>query len=182
MHKHLMICSVSVVLAASACASSQAEQVKDARMEQAEARADANENNVEQQSEARDDSLDQAYDIRKDIIASANQPGDDANADLNEVSKERAQYQSQAATRVQKLGVRIDEAAKKIKVLGNRAPVDLASQLKTAATEYGMLKQEVDKLETTPTTDWESKTSDLDNRMSALDSRIQDLKASIEDV
>jgi hypothetical protein len=182
MHKHLTFCTMSLVLAAGACAGSQAEQVKDARMEQAAAHADNRENRVEQASSAREESLDKAYDRRGESIAAANPPAEGAAEELNEVAKDRALYQSQAETRVDKIGVRIDEAAKKINLLGNRAPIGLSTQLKTATTEYQMLRKDIGELERTPTTSWESMTSNLDKRLSALDSRVEDLQDQIEDV
>lgn len=182
MHKHLKICSVSLLLAAGACAGSQAEQVKDARMEQTEARAQANENSVEHAGQARHEAVDQAHDARGERIAAANPPAEGATQDLNDIAQDRAKYQTEAQTRVSKLGVRIDEAAKKVDVLGARAPAQLRSELKTATTEYTMLKQDVDKLDKTQTTDWESKTSQIDKRISTLDSRVEDLKEAIDDV
>jgi len=182
MHKHLKICSVSLLVVAGACASSQAEQVRDARMEQTEARAQANEDSVERAADKRQEAVKDAYDARGERIADSNQPGENATEELNEIAKERAQYQSNAQTRVSKLGVRIDEAAKKVQVLGDRAPAKLHSELQTATTEYTMLKQDVDTLNKTQTTEWESKTSQIDKRISMLNSRIEDLKEAIDDV
>lgn len=183
MHKHLNICSVSLLIATAACgASSQAEQVRDARMEQTEARAHENEKSVERTADARKDAVEHAHDVRQEQIADANQPGENATEDLNEISRERAKYQADAQTRVSKLGVRIDEAAKKVNVLGDRAPTKLHNELKAATTEYKMLKQDVDTLNRTQTTEWESKTSQIDRRISALNERIDELKESIDDV
>lgn len=182
MQKHLMILTVSTLMAAGACAESQAEQVKDARMEQAEARAKVNEDNVDQASKAREKSLDRAYDSRDESIGRANQPDENAKQELNEVSKDRAMYQSQAQTRVDKLGVRINEAAQKIQVLGARAPTGLRTELQTATTEHNLLKHDIDSLSNTRTTDWEALKSDIDHRLSALDDRLKSLNDKIEDV
>jgi chromosome segregation ATPase len=182
MHKHLKFCSVSLLLAVGACAGSQAEQVRDARNEQAEARSQVSEDNIDQAAKTRQESVDTAHDVRQERIADANQPGENATEDLNEISRDRVKYQTDAQTRVSKLGVRIDEAAKKVNVLGNRAPTKLRDELKAATTEYNMLKQDVDKLNRTETTDWESKTSQIDGRISALNSRVEDLKEKIDDV
>lgn len=151
-------------------------------MEQTEARAQAQENRVEGAAEARHEAVDRAHDARGERIANANQPGEDATEDLNEIARERAQYKTEAQSRVSKLGVRLEEAAKKVNVLGDRAPAQLRSELRTAATEYNMLKADVDKLDKTQTTNWESTTSQLDKRMSTLDSRVEDLKEAIDDV
>ena len=151
-------------------------------MEQTEARAQANEDSVDQAANTRQKAVNDAYDARGERIANANQPGENASDDLNEIAKERAQYQTDAQTRVSRIGVRIDEAAKKVQVLGNRAPAKLHSELKTATTEYTMLKEEVEGLNKTQTTEWESKTSQIDKRISTLNSRIEDLKEAIDDV
>jgi endonuclease/exonuclease/phosphatase (EEP) superfamily protein YafD len=182
MHKHLKFCSVSLFLAASACASSQAEQVRDARMGQTEAQAEVDQNSVDQAAKARQESVDDAHDARGERIADANRPGENGTDELNEVARERAKYQSDAQTRVSKLGVRIDEVTKKVGVLGDRAPSKLRDELKTASTEYSLLKQDVNKLNNTKTTDWESKTSQIDQRISQLGERLDNLKESIDDV
>lgn len=182
MRTHLLVSIVSILTGASACASSQAEQVKDARMEQTEARAQADENAIEQRSASREDAVERAYDSQEQNIAAANQPGENASQQLVEVSKDRAIYQSEAETRLDKLGVRIDAATEKLTVLGSRAPTSLKTELKTATQEYNMLKQDVSKLDKTPTTDWEPMTTKLEDRMTALDSRVDDLTESIEDV
>lgn len=182
MHKHLKICSVSLLLAAGACASSQAEQVKDARIGQTEAQAEASEHSVDQAGQARQESVDHAHDARGERIADANRPGENATEELNEVARDRAKYQTDAKTRVSKLRVRIDEAAKQVGVLGDRAPAKVRDELKTANTEYTLLKQDVDKLDNTKTTDWESKTSQIDQRISQLSDRVDNLKESIDDV
>ncbi len=181
MHKHLILCSVSI-LATAACAGSQAEQVKDARMEQTEANATASEQAVEQNSVAREESIDRAHDATEENIEAANAPGEGATEELAEVSKDRATYQSEAETKVDKLGVELDAAAQKLSVLGGRAPTSLKSQLTTATQEYKMLKQDVQTLDKTPTTAWESTTSKIDDRIAALDDRIDDLTESIESV
>jgi chromosome segregation ATPase len=182
MHKHLMIVTVSALMAGAACAESQADQVKDARMEQAEARAKTNEENVEQASKAREKSIDGAYDARDESIGQANRPDENATQTLNGISKDRAQYQSQAKTRLDKLGVRINEAAQKIEVLGSRAPTNLRTELQTATTEHNLLKNDIDTLNNTRTTDWESLKSEIDNRLSGLDTRLKNLNDKIVDV
>ena len=182
MHKHLKVCSVSLLLAAGACAGSQAEQVKDARMEQAEARAQVSEDHADDAARTRQESVDQAHDARGERISDADQPGAGATGALNEISRDRATYQSEAQTRVSKLGVRINEAAKKVDVLGDRAPAKLRTELNTATTEYTMLKTDVDQLNRTQTPDWETKTSQIDKRISMLNSRVEDLKEAIDDI
>src|ERR1700712_3837167 len=179
MQKHLMILTVSALMASAACAGSQADQVKDARMKQVEANSDATVNGVEHNSEAREKSLNREYDARQENIAAANRPDENASEDLNAISRDRAKYQSQAEARVEKLGVRINEAAKKIDILGPKAPTGLRTELKTAATEHHLLKADIDRLNNSRTTDWESLKSEFDDKLSKLDTRVKDLNDSI---
>ncbi len=181
MQKHLILTCVSVLLGAG-CAGSQAETVRDARMEQAEARADQNVTTVEKESSAQQDAIAGAYDAQNQAVADANAPDENATQELVEVSKDRAMYQSEAQTRLEKMGVRINEAQSKVSVLGSRAPTSLKTELKTAEQEYKLLKQDVMKLDKTPTTDWESMTSKIESRMSSLDERVEDITDAIEDV
>lgn len=181
MHKHLILWSVSI-LAVAGCAGSQAEQVKDARMEQTEAQAKATEKSVEHQADTREKSIDRAADATEQNVEAANPPGESATKELVEVSKDRATYQSEAETRVDKLGVKIEAAAKKLSVLGGRAPTSLKTELSTATQEYKLLKQDVGSLDKTPTTEWESKTSKIEDRIAQLDERVGDLTTKIEDV
>jgi chromosome segregation ATPase len=182
MHKYLIVSSVTLIVAAGGCAASQAEQVKDARMEQAEADAQRSQEGVERAGAAREAAVDDAHDARGDRIAAVDPPAEGATQELNAVARERAKYQTQTQTRVGKLGVRIDAAAKKIDVLGTRAPIGLKTQLETATTEYNLLKTDVAKLEKTPTTDWEAATAKIESQISALDSRLGDLDNQIDDV
>ena len=177
-----MILTVSAVMASAACAGSQGDQVKNARMEQVEANADATVNGVEHNSEAREKTLNREYDARQQNIAAANRPDEAASKDLNALSKDRAKYESQTETRVQTLGVRINEAAKKIDVLGAKAPTRLRTELNTAATEHHLLKADVDKLNNPGTADWEALKSEIDDKLSKLDSRVKDLNDAIGDV
>ncbi len=182
MHKYLILCCVSVLTSVAACAGSQADKVKDARMEQTEANADANEVAAGERGEMREQSIDQAADRTEDRIDAANAPGEGATQELAEVSKDRATYQSEAETKVDKLGARLDAAAQKLNVLGSRAPTSLRTELTTTKQEFNMLKQDVQTLDKTPTTTWEATTSKIDDRISMLDDRINDLTGKIEDV
>jgi len=93
MRKQLIVCSVSLLTGAAACAGSQAEQVKDARMEQTDARADATETSVERAAESREAATERAYDAIEQNIAAAKPPGESATQELAEVSKDRTLYQ-----------------------------------------------------------------------------------------
>lgn len=182
MHKHLIFWSVSLLAAGAGCAGSQAEQVRDARSEQADAQADAREESAERRGDAREDSIDRTANANEDTIAAADGPAEGANKDLAEVSKDRSVYQSEAQTRVDKLGARLDAATQKLNVLGGRAPTPLKTELATTWQQYKMLKEDVQGLNTTAPTEWEARTSKIDDRIALLDDRIKELTDSIEGV
>jgi hypothetical protein len=168
-------------LLAIGCASSQGEQVRDARMEQTEEQAQANSDAIDRQSEARTDAIAQTGDAREEQVAQANQPGENATETLVGVSKDRAVYQSEAQGKLDKLAIRINAAQQKIAVLGGKAPVGLKDKLQTAAQEHNLLKRDVNGLSQTPASDWETATQRIEERMGILDDRINQLTDSIED-
>jgi hypothetical protein len=169
-------------LLAIGCASSQGEQVRDARMEQTEAQAQANSDAIDKQSEARTDAIEEHGDAREDAVAQANKPGENATETLVGVEKDRAVYQSEAQAKLDKLAIRINAAQQKIAVLGGKAPVGLKDRLQTAAQEHNMLKRDITNLNQTPASDWESTTERIEQRMATLDDRVNQLSESIEDV
>ena len=169
------------LLVASGCASTQSEEVRDARMERVDERADAQENTVERREDARDDAIEQRYDNKEERVENSNRPGEDGTEQLVEISKDRAQYQSEAQARVEKLGTRINTAQQKIKVLGAKAPLALKSELQTAAKQYEEVKGEVSQLDETPPSDWEHTTQKLEQREEGLDARVSKLEDSIDD-
>ena len=181
MRKYLIICA-ALSLAGAACASSQGEQVRDARMAQTEERAEANESAVESQASAREDAIDKNYDQRAENAAESNRPGADAAEEMVGVSKERAEFQSEAKENLDKLAVRIDAAHEKIDVLGGKAPTALKGELATTMQQYKMLQQDVTNLDETGASTWESTTDDIDKRIAKLDDRVEDLTEAINDV
>ena len=175
-----MIASLPVL--AAACASSHAEQVRDARMERVEEQAEARNDQVEQREDARKKAIDQQYQAREDGVKAENAPGSDQSAKLLELSKERSEYQSEKRTQLDKLAVRIQAAQQKISVLGNRAPTKLQSQLQAAQTEHQNLQQELGKLGEVQSTAWEGQKSRLNDRVSNLEDRVSKLSDDIDDV
>jgi len=169
------------LLVASGCASTQSEEVRDARMERADERADAQENSVERREDARDESVEQRYDNKEERVEASDRPGEDGTEDLVEVSKERAQYQSEAQARVEKLGTRINTAQSKIHILGADAPLSLKNELQTAAKQYDEIKGVVSVLDQTPPSEWEHATQKLEQREEGLDARVTKLEDKIDD-
>ena len=165
-----------------ACASSQAEQVRDARTEQIEAQTSVQEKAVDERADARDETIEQGHDAQKERIDQANPPAEGASKTLVNVSEERAKYESEATARLNKLSARINAAQQKLQVLGPRAPTPIKTELDTTATQYDLLKNDVMKLEATPPEQWEQKKQEIDNRTSQLDERVSELSDKIDDV
>lgn len=181
MRNHWIVCA-GVTLLGSACASSQGEEVRDARMEQAEARAEVNEAAVEDQAAARKDMVEQSHEQHAANIEKQNAPDEEAKEELADTSKERADFRLEAKQHLDKLAVRIDAARQKLEVLGGRAPTQLRGDLATTIQQHRNLERDVVSLETTPPDNWESTTETIDERMATLDDRVEELTDAIDDV
>jgi hypothetical protein len=171
-----------LLLTGSACAGSQAEQVRDARMEQADARADSDTKVAEEKGTARENAIEQRHENVSENIAATNPPGEGAAQNMVQVSEERMQYQSDAKTKLDKLGARLTAAREKIAVLGGRAPIALKGELATASQQYKMLEDDVQTLDKTPASSWESTTNQVEKRLASLEDRVDDLTDRIEAV
>jgi hypothetical protein len=171
-----------LILTGGACAGSQAEQVRDARMEQADARAEADAKTADENGTARENAIEQRHENVSENLQATNPPGESGAQDMVQVSEERMQYQSDAKTKLDKLGARLIAAREKIGVLGGRAPTELKGELATASQQYKMLENDVKTLDKTPASSWESTTEQVDKRMASLEDRVDDLTDRIEDV
>jgi hypothetical protein len=171
-----------LIVAGSACAGSQAEQVRDARMEQADAREASDINAAEKTGEARDEAIEQRHEVVSDNMAATNPPGESAAQDMVKVSEERLKYQSDAKTKLDKVGAKLNAAREKITILGGRAPTALKGELATANQEYKTLSDDVQTLDKTPASSWEATTEQVEKRMANLEDRVDDLTDKIENV
>jgi DUF4097 and DUF4098 domain-containing protein YvlB len=171
-----------LIASAGACGgSSQGEQVRDARMERAEQRADTQENTVERERDARDVAIDKRYDQYQKEMAAGERSSSSSSKELVELSKDRAQYQSEARERVDKLGVRIDQAKQKIDIMGTTAPSTLRGELQTAQKQHELAQQEVAQLNRTSADQWDRATEQLEQDESELDDRVSKLEDHVED-
>ncbi|HET6332378.1 MAG TPA: hypothetical protein VFG30_04160 [Polyangiales bacterium] len=177
-----MIIGALLIVAGSACASSQAEQVRDARMEQADAREKADAKVADNEGKARDEAIEQRHEVVSDNLQATNPPGEGAAQDMVKVSEERMQFQSDAKTKLDKLGARLSAAREKITVLGGRAPISLKEELATTSQQYKTLSDDVKTLDKTPASSWEATTEQVEKRMASLGDRVDDLTGKIEDV
>lgn len=171
-----------LILTGSACASSQAEQVRDARDEQANARQDSQTQLAEQNGEARDKAIEQRHDAVSSNIDATNPPGESGAQNLVQVSEERLKYQSDKKTELDKVGAKIEAAREKLTVLGGKAPTALREELATTSQQYKNLQDDVKSLDKTPASNWEARTDQVDKQLSLLKDRVDDLTDKIEDV
>jgi hypothetical protein len=176
------IVSVLLILTAGACAGSQADKVRDARMEQADARAETDMKSADQSGKARENAIEQRHEAVSENMEATNPPGKSGAKEMVQVSEERMQFQSDAKTKLDKLGARLTAAREKIAVLGGRAPTALKGELATASQQYKMLEDDVKTLDKTPASSWEATTNQVEKRMASLEDRVDDLTDRIESV
>jgi hypothetical protein len=170
---------LALPLFAVGCAESQAQQVKEARLQQVEDRADANSDAVKDQQNARTGAIDAQANSHDRSVASANRPDEKPTRELVGVEKDRALYRSNTQAKLDTLAVRINEAQQKLTVLGPRAPTALHTELQTAVKEHDMLKRQIDGLDDTSPIDWDRTTKSIDEQLSALGDRVSQLSDSI---
>ena len=181
MRTQTAICTLLIVSGA-ACASSQADQVKDARMEQTDARASAATRAIENREAAREDAIEKKTDIARADIEEAGGNDENASKQMLDVTKDRASYQSKAQARLETIRVRIDAAREKLAAVGPKAPVKLREDLKAAEKEYKLLKQDFVNLPESSAENWGAAKNKLDDRLNDLNERVKDLTDKIEDV
>jgi hypothetical protein len=168
-------------VSAAACASSQAEQVRDARMEQIDAQTVARTRVIEDRQRAREEAIERNYDSAKANVERGPQPDKEAANDALDASEERALYQSKAVGRMDTIRVRIDAARNKLPSAKPSAQELLRRELLSSESEYQGLQQKVQNFPSAPTDDWESAMESLDDRITQLNERVKSLTAAIED-
>ena len=181
MRIHTTLCALLIVSGA-ACASSQAEQVKDARMEQTDARTTRATRAIENREAARDEAIDKKTDIARANIEEAGGTDESASKQMLDVTKDRASYQSKAQARLETIGVRIHAAREKLAAVGPKASIQLQDELKAIEKEHKLLKQDYLNLPESSAANWESAKNKLDDRLTALNERLKDLTDKIENV
>ena len=178
MRIHSIMCAVLIVGGA-ACASSQAEEVRDARLAQIDHQTVSKTRVIEDRQEAREEAVEDKADMAEENLPAAD--GDTSGAEeMVEVAEDRAAYESDVRARWETIGVRINAAQKKMNTLDDK-PMKFESELKSLATEHNRLKDDVANVSNIPASSWENTTDRLDERLSNLNERVKDLTDSIED-
>jgi hypothetical protein len=184
MRNHSWMCLLLCVSGAACGASSQAEQVRDARMEQIDAQTVARTRVVEDRQEKREDAIEKNYDSAKANVDDSPRSSKDKDAakDMLEVSEDRALFQSKAVGRMETIRVRIDAARKKLAVVPAAQQEPMRNELKAIDTEYQRMQQEVQAFPNAPAENWEKNMEGVDSRITHLNTRVKSLTDSIEDM
>jgi len=176
------IVSLLVCLSGAACgASSQAEQVRDARMEQIDEQTVARTRVIEDRQEAREEAIERNYDSAKANVDRDKRPDKDRAMDMLDLSEDRALYQSKAVGRMETIRVRIDAARSKLGTVPATQQESLQRELEAVEKEYQHRDQEVQSFPMTPATNWEDNMEALDDRITNLNTHVKALTDSIED-
>jgi G:T/U-mismatch repair DNA glycosylase len=180
MRTHLFVSSLLIV-AGAACASSQADQVRDARMEQIDQQTVASTRAIEDRQESREEAIERRHDMAVKRVEAVDPNDDGAALKRLEIAQERAAYESKSQGQIETIGVRLRAAEQKMVAVGAKVPVNLQAELETLAKEHRILEKDVKNLSDTPVGNWESTKDTLDDRISDLNDRVKELTSSIED-
>jgi hypothetical protein len=169
------------VLTGAACgASTQAERVREARIETIDQQTVAKTRAIEDKEAARQEVIERNHDLAK-----ANLPkGDDSAANASEqtlaLSEDRALYESKARSRIDTIGVRLEAARKKMGAENGRAPADMRAKIEALEAVKDRMDQEVRDLPATPDAQWTDVKRGVDERLTSLNERVKDLTQHIE--
>jgi chaperonin cofactor prefoldin len=178
MRIHSIMCAVLIVGGA-ACASSQAEEVKDARIAQVDEQTVSKTRVIEDRQEAREHAIERKHDTTVSTLEASK---DDTGAaeQMAEVAEDRASYESDVRARWETIGVRINAAQQKMDMLGRKTP-KLQTELKAVASDHDLLKDDIQSVPSIPSSNWENATDTLDEHLAKLNERVKELTETIED-
>lgn len=184
MRIHSTMCLLLCMSGAACGASSQAEQVRDARMEQIDAQTVARTRVIEDRQEAREDAIEKNHDSAKVNVDDSrrNDKDKDAAKDVLDVSEQRALFQSKSVGRMETIRVRMDAARKKLAVVPAAQQESMKNELSAIDTEYQRMEQEVQAFPNAPAENWEKNMEGIDARITHLNTRVKSLTDSIEDM
>jgi len=178
MRTYSWVCAVLVLTGAACGASTQAQRVREARIEHIDQQTVAKTRVIEDRQQARADTISRNHDLAK-----ANLPkGQDNTATEQnlELSEDRALYESKARGRIDTIGVHLEAARKKMGAENGRAPADMRAKLEALEAVKDRMDQEVRDLPSTPDAQWPYVKQGVDDRLSSLNERVKDLTQQIE--
>ena len=175
------IISTAFALMGVACASSEAEQVRDARNEKIDERTVAETRAVERREDLRIGKIASNHNAAKSVVIESGRSDEAAAKRAIEIHEQRSTYQAKAVARLETIGVRIKAARAKLSVLGSRAPETLRRRLRAVENEHMKLEPSVHDLPATAPRNWEAAAESLDTRLSELNARVKRLTVAIQD-
>lgn len=178
MRTYSWICAVLVLTGTACGASTQAQRVREARIENIDQQTVAKTRAIEDKQQARQNVIERNHDLAK-----ANLPKDQDNATSEQnlaLSEDRALYESKARGRIDTIGVHLEAARKKVGAQNGRAPEDMRAKLEALEAVKDRLDQEVRDLPSTPDAKWQYEKQAVDSRLTSLNERVKDLTKQIE--
>lgn len=172
---------LAVPMICTACAGSQTNQVTEKQMARIEKHADTQLETVDKQTDKRQAVVDKNFEAQKEAVSDSDMPDADRSAKMLDEAKDRSEYHVQTRAELQKLAVRIKAAEDKVKVLGEKAPDPVRSELSQISTEQSTLQEQLAEMAEAAPSSWEQTKSTIDDRISKLDTRLSDVDSAIED-
>jgi hypothetical protein len=176
--KYWMFAALPILCAA--CAGSQSEQVRDNQMERIEQTADNKMEGVDQHADKKQDMVDKNFEAQKEAVTASDTPSAQRSGEMLDLAKERSDYQVQTRAELDKLGVRIQAAQEKAKVLGAKASAPLKQELNVISKEQATLQETLAEMTEAAPANWEANKSKMDERISQLDNRIDNVTSQID--
>lgn len=176
-----LIVSLMLSVSSAACATSQAEQVRDARSERIDDRTVARTRVIEDREAARVDTIESQHELAEAHVDATAGPGAEAAEQSLDTATDRAVYRTKAQARLDTILVRIDAAQAKLRSLGTLAPNNHLSELQSLREDHAVLQHDITELPAMPPAQWQAEHEELDDRISELNRRVKLLTETIED-
>lgn len=179
MRTYSWICAVCLLTGAGCGASTQAQRVREARIENIDQQTMAKTRAIEDRQEAREEVIERNHDLAKANLPKSSDAATPSEQSLA-LSEERALYESKARGRIDTIGVRLEAARKKIGAENGRAPADMRAKVDALEAVKDRMDQEVRDLPSTPDAKWANVKQGVDARLNGLNDRVKDLTQQIE--
>ena len=177
--KYWMFAALPIFCAA--CAGSHAEEVQDTQMSRIEQRESTRLDSVDRKAAKRQDMVDKNFEAQKGAVSKSDAPSAGRSEDMLDHAKDRSEYQLKTRAELDKLGVRIQAAEEKVKLLGARVTNPLRQELQNISTEQSTLQEQLAEMTEAAPANWEQNRTRIEDRISKLESRISDVTSDIDD-
>ena len=151
-----------------ACAGSHAEQVQDTQMSRIEQRESNRLDTVDRKAAKRQDMVDKNFKAQKQAVSDSDAPSADRSVDMLDNAKDRSDYQVKTRAELDKLGVRIQAAEDKVKVLGAKVTNPVRQELQNISTEQSTLQEQLAEMTEAAPANWDQNKTRMSDRISKL--------------